>query len=112
MKEIFSRVYRIVKKIPSGKVTTYGQIAQMINDQWLMVNGKKIGARTVGWALHKNPIPVVIPCHRVVAANGNLHGFAQGLAKKKELLRKEGIRVRNDKIDLEKYQWKPNALMF
>ena len=122
MGRIFSRVYQVVQKIPAGKVTTYGQIAQMINDQWLsreagshsagMVDSKKIGARTVGWALHKNPTPVVVPCHRVVAANGSLHGFAQGLAKKKELLKKEGIKIRNDKIDLEKYQWKPNALMF
>lgn len=61
---------------------TYGEIA------------KKVGTspRVVGFALHKNPTPITIPCHRVVGKNGYLRGYAAGLKKKKELLKKEGVK--------------------
>ncbi len=91
------RIYEAVKKIPRGKVATYGQVAEMA--------GEKKMARAVGNALHKNPEPDVIPCYRVVNARGELSGeFAFGGAgRQAELLRKDGIMVENGRVDLEKY---------
>ena len=91
------RIYEAVKKIPRGKVATYGQVAEMA--------GEKKMARAVGNALHKNPEPDVIPCYRVVNAKGELSGeFAFGGAgRQAELLRKDGIVVENGRVDLGKY---------
>ena len=91
------RIYEAVKKIPRGKVATYGQVAEMA--------GEKKMARAVGNVLHKNPEPDVIPCYRVVNARGELSGeFAFGGAgRQAELLRKDGIVVENGRVDLEKY---------
>ncbi len=75
------RVYEATRRIPFGKVATYGQIAKAI--------GKAGAPRAVGQALGRNPISIVIPCHRVVASDG-LGGFTGGLAWKKKLLRFEG----------------------
>lgn len=76
------RVYEATRHIPFGKVATYGQIARAI--------GKPNAQRAVGQALGKNPIGIVIPCHRVVASDG-LGGFTGGLEYKKKLLRHEGV---------------------
>jgi methylated-DNA-[protein]-cysteine S-methyltransferase len=76
------RVYEATRQIPFGKVATYGQIAKAI--------GHPNAQRAVGNALGKNPIGVVIPCHRVVAAD-SLGGFTGGLEYKKKLLRLEGV---------------------
>ena len=79
----FEKVYEAVKKITKGKVATYGQVAALAgNPRW---------ARAVGYALHNNPKPGVIPCHRVVGASGNLTGYAGGIDKKIFLLKHEGI---------------------
>lgn len=75
-------VYEATRAIPFGKVATYGQIAMAI--------GRPNAQRAVGRALGKNPASIVIPCHRVVAANG-LGGFTGGLHWKKKLLRHEGV---------------------
>lgn len=91
------RVYQVTKKIPQGKVATYGQIAKIL--------GKPGAARAVGQALHRNPYAPIVPCHRVVAANGHLHGFAKGLSVKAKLLTKEGVEVVNKRVDLNKYCW-------
>ena len=95
--ESYDLVTEAVKKIPRGKVATYGQVAEMA--------GEKKMARAVGNALHKNPEPDVIPCYRVVNARGELSGeFAFGGAgRQAELLRKDGIVVENSRVDLEKY---------
>ncbi len=77
------RVYEATRRIPFGKVATYGQIAQAI--------GQPMAQRAVGQALGKNPIALVIPCHRVVASGGGLGGFTGGLSWKKKLLRHEGV---------------------
>lgn len=91
------RIYEAVKKIPEGKVATYGQIAELAGD-------KKM-ARAVGNALHRNPDPDSIPCYRVVNGKGELAGaFAFGGAgAQARLLEAEGIEVKNGKVDLEKY---------
>jgi len=91
------RIYEAVKKIPKGRVATYGQIAELAGD-------KKM-ARAVGNALHKNPDPGSIPCYRVVNAKGELAGeFAFGGAgAQARLLEAEGVEVRDGKVDLRKY---------
>ena len=91
-----SKVYAICSKVPKGRVTTYKEI------------GKKLGKdgmiyRAVGNALNKNPYAPKVPCHRVVASNGTLGGFAFSLEKKKKLLQKEGIKIKNNTLlDFEK----------
>lgn len=91
------RIYEAVKKIPKGKVATYGQVAELA--------GNKKMSRAVGNALHKNPEPGVIPCHRVVSSKGELAGdFAfGGLGVQAKLLFEEGVEIVDGKVDLEKY---------
>lgn len=95
--EVFARIYRIVQKIPEGKVTTYGIIAEKLG----------IGARTVGWALHTNRNPDV-PCHRVVNQNGRLattFGMG-GWQEQKRRLEAEGVKFKDENhVDLERYLW-------
>ena len=94
------RIYEVVKKIPKGKVATYGQVAELAGDKRM--------ARAVGNALHKNPDPDNIPCFRVVNAKGELAGeFAFGGAgEQAKLLEADGIKVVDGRVDLEKYQWR------
>jgi methylated-DNA-[protein]-cysteine S-methyltransferase len=74
------QVWRITRTIPYGETRSYGWIAQKM--------GKK-GARAVGQALSRNRLPVIIPCHRVVAGDGNLSGYSGGVGVKESLLRLE-----------------------
>jgi methylated-DNA-[protein]-cysteine S-methyltransferase len=77
-------VYAATRTIPSGSTATYGDVARAI--------GRPDGARDVGAALASNPFPIVVPCHRVVGANGKLTGFSApgGLATKRRMLELEG----------------------
>ena len=96
----FEEVYKIVKMIPKGKVANYGQIARLA--------GNRNMARQVGWALHVNPYPGQIPCHRVVTKNGNLtKSFAfGGIEVQKQMLVDEGVFVDdNFVVDMTKYKW-------
>ncbi|MDO8556455.1 MAG: MGMT family protein [Nanoarchaeota archaeon] len=90
------RVYALCRQIPKGKVSTYGIIARQLHSK---------GYRAVGQALNKNPFAPVVPCHRVIASSGKLHGFAFGLKKKQKLLQAEGVVVSNGKVDLEKFSF-------
>ncbi len=94
----FEKIYEVVKNIPEGKVATYGQVALLAgNPRW---------ARVVGYALHVNPEPGIIPCHRVVNREGRVApGFAfGGEGVQRQLLESEGIVFEADgRIDLEKY---------
>ena len=87
------QVYEIARKIPPGKTLTYGDIAAKLGDKLL--------ARDVGEAMGKNPFPIVVPCHRVVAANGKLGGFSArgGVDTKLKMLAIEGAAV-NDQPSL------------
>ena len=76
------RVLLAAAEVPAGKVVSYGEIARRI--------GRPAGSRAVGQALGRNPVPIVIPCHRVVAAGGQLGGYTGGLDIKRKLLRLEG----------------------
>jgi methylated-DNA-[protein]-cysteine S-methyltransferase len=75
------KVWDELLKIPYGKTTTYGEIASKI--------GNKNASRAVGGANNKNPIPIFIPCHRVIGKSGNLTGYALGLDIKEKLLKLE-----------------------
>lgn len=99
-KNFYNKVYSIVKRIPVGKVATYGQIAAMCNSPR--------ASRIVGGALHRNPEPIYIPCHRVVNRFGGLAPeFAfGGMNVQRELLEREGVEVSEDfTVDLNKYLW-------
>jgi methylated-DNA-[protein]-cysteine S-methyltransferase len=75
-------VLRELARVPFGDVATYGELARRI--------GRPRAARAVGGALNRNPIPIVLPCHRVVGAGGSLVGYAGGLDRKRTLLALEG----------------------
>lgn len=95
MENKFSKkVYEICKKIPKGKVSTYKEIAKKLNSK---------AYRAVGTALNKNPYAPKVPCHRVINSNGKVGGFASGIDNKIKMLKQEGIIIKNNKIDLEKY---------
>ncbi|MBU2634422.1 MAG: MGMT family protein [Nanoarchaeota archaeon] len=82
------KVYKVCKNIPKGKITTYKIVASRLNSK---------AYRAVGNALNKNPYKTV-PCHRVINSQGHLHGFATGLKNKEKLLKKEGIKIKNNKV--------------
>mgnify|MGYP002508135592 FL=1 len=95
---VFEKIYDVVMKIPKGKVATYGQVAFLAgNPRW---------ARVVGYALHNNPAPGIIPCHRVVNREGKTAAafvFGGGDAQR-AMLENEGIVFEKDgHIDLKKY---------
>ena len=81
-----TRVWQQLKRIPRGQVRTYGRVARAIR--------RPAAARAVGQACGRNPLPLVYPCHRVVAADRGLGGFSAGLAKKQKLLELEGVTLR------------------
>ena len=81
--EFQKSVWREMRKIPLGRTKSYGEIATAI--------GKPKAVRAVGGACGANPIPVLVPCHRVLAANKKLGGFSGGLEWKRKLLTREGV---------------------
>ena len=78
------KVWRELLKIPYGEVTTYGEVAKRIGSD-------KMSGRAVGGAVGHNPIAIIVPCHRVIGAGGNLTGYSGGMEKKIKLLQIEGI---------------------
>lgn len=109
MNGLFSeKVLALARRIPSGRITTYKEIADAIRRK----EGKETKGmiyRAVGMALHNNKNPIVIPCHRVVNSDGIIGGYSEGIENKIKLLRKEGVIIRNNKIvDFEKRLFKFN----
>lgn len=93
MKKFAEEVYALTKKIPEGKVSTYGEIARALNSS----------PRAVGQALKRNPFAPVVPCHRVVRSDGAIGGFkgqksGREVQNKISLLKKEGIKIENNSI--------------
>lgn len=78
-------VWRAIRTVPYGHTTTYRQIAAQLE--------QPSACRAVGAASHANPMPILVPCHRVVGSHGDLVGFGAGLSVKRFLLRLEGISV-------------------
>lgn len=87
---IEKKIYRKLLQVPSGKITTYKELASSV--------GLQNGQRVIGQIMKKNPFPVIIPCHRVVKSNGEVGGYAYGINIKKSMLVKEGILIKNNKI--------------
>ena len=81
--EFQKSVWREMLKIPAGKTKSYGEVAEAI--------GNPKAVRAVGGACGANPIPVLVPCHRILAANKKIGGFSGGLDRKRQLLQNEGI---------------------
>lgn len=104
MESFFDRVYKIVARIPAGKVATYGQIGAML--------GNPRGARTVGWAMQSAPSNLHLPCHRVVNRKGEMapeYVFG-GSEIQRAMLEREGIVFKeNGCIDMKIHLWKPHV---
>lgn len=97
MSNFYKLVYLVVQRIPSGYVMNYGTVA--------MLAGCPRCARQVGYALHVNPDPATIPCHRVVMKNGGLSSaFAFGGADEhRRRLEADGVTFREGKVDMDKH---------
>ncbi|MBQ6120043.1 MAG: methylated-DNA--[Clostridia bacterium] len=78
-------VWEVLLTIPFGKTVTYGEIAAQIARE----TGGSVSARAVGGAVGRNPISLIVPCHRVLGANGSLTGYAGGVERKEKLLEME-----------------------
>lgn len=100
MQPFTQAVYFIASHIPAGKVATYGQLARLA--------GNPRAARAVGAAMRCNLDRAIVPCHRVVAADGALTGYAygKGVVTKKQLLLAEGVAFIGDRVDLYASGWK------
>ncbi len=103
-KSFTQKIYELAKKIPKGKVTTYKILAEAAGTK---------AYRAVGQAMRQNPHSPIVPCHRVVNSNESIGGFSgkinpnsNEVKRKIRMLRKEGIKIKNNKINLEKYLFK------
>ncbi|MCX8183191.1 MAG: MGMT family protein [Crenarchaeota archaeon] len=85
-------VYELLKKVPKGRVTTYGALARAV--------GHPDSARAIGALMRSNPYAPTVPCHRVVYSDGRLGGYGgiKGLGKKARMLAREGVKVKNGRI--------------
>lgn len=88
-KNFSERCYEKLCTVPKGSVTTYAELARALGSK---------GYRAVGQAMHRNPNAPRVPCHRVVRSDGSLGGYAFGLKKKFEILTKEGVIIRDGKV--------------
>jgi len=94
------KIYNLTRKIPMGKVATYGQLARLA--------GNAKAARAVGIFMRTNPDAPRIPCHRVVAKDGSLTGYSigKGVSTKRNILEKEGVSFVKNRVDIKKVLWK------
>lgn len=88
-KSFSEKCYSLLRKVPKGKTTTYKDIAEALNTK---------AYRAVGRAMNKNPYAPQVACHRVIKSNGKIGGFAGGTKKKIALLKKEGIKIKDRKV--------------
>ena len=84
-REFAAAVMKELARVPYGQLTTYGALAAKA--------GRPRAARAVGTIMNRNPVPIVLPCHRVVGSNGSLVGYGGGLARKRALLELEGLTI-------------------
>ena len=98
----YERIYAVVKRIPAGRVATYGQIAALA--------GLPGHARQVGYALNKTPAGRALPWHRVLNARGECSLPGSGGDEQRRLLRREGVALsREGRVDLKRFQWRPRG---
>ncbi|MGC8492848.1 MAG: methylated-DNA--[protein]-cysteine S-methyltransferase [Syntrophobacteraceae bacterium] len=90
--EFRQTVWGLLCEIPYGQCTTYGEIAKKTAAR---LNKKCMASQAVGGAVGHNPISIIIPCHRVIGANGNLTGYGGGISRKIKLLELEGVDMSN-----------------
>lgn len=83
------KLYNLLSEIPKGRITTYQELAKKLDTK---------GFRAVGQIVGRNPNAPQVPCHRVVRSNGGLGGYAFGIDKKIEILRKEGVEIKDGKV--------------
>ena len=88
-KNFNKRCYQKLVLIPKGMISTYAEIAKSLDSK---------AYRAVGNAMANNPHPISIPCHRIIKSDGTLGGYALGISKKIQLLKKEGIKIKNNKV--------------
>ena len=92
--EFQKKVWAALAGIACGQTRTYGDIARDLAGQ----DAGRMSAQAVGQAVGRNPISILVPCHRVVGAKGQMTGYAWGVEKKVWLLRHEGFQIEGDKI--------------
>ncbi len=90
----FESIFERVQEIPFGRVSSYGNVANT-------VFGSKKYARLVGTAMKNNPLPIIVPCHRVIRSDGSIGGFSGGVDIKMKLLQLEGMKLHNGYIKKE-----------
>ena len=88
-KNFNKRCYQKLALIPKSMISTYAEIAKSLNSK---------AYRAVGNAMANNPHPISVPCHRIIRSDGSLGGYALGINKKIQLLKKEGIKIKNNKV--------------
>ncbi len=88
------KVWALTARVPRGRVTTYAELARTLNSR---------AYRAVGMAMNRNPYAPRVPCHRVVGSDGRLVGYAGGLDEKRRMLRREGIVLNRDRVDLARH---------
>lgn len=81
-------VWELLREIPYGNTVTYGELAKIMANR---LNKEKMSPQAIGGAVGSNPIGIIVPCHRVIGAGGNLTGYAGGIDKKEKLLKLEGV---------------------
>jgi O-6-methylguanine DNA methyltransferase len=86
------KVYRTIQRIPKGRVTTYRTVAEAVGTK---------AYRAVGQALHANPVPLLVPCHRVIGSDRKLTGFGGGVDLKRKILEAEGVEFEGEKVKKE-----------
>ncbi len=96
MDSLFARIHAAIRRIPRGRVTTYGDIARQL--------GLHNGARTVGWALHSLPDAYAAPWWRVIRSDGTI-ALRRSAAEQRRRLAGEGVKFRNGIVDLKRYGW-------
>jgi methylated-DNA-protein-cysteine methyltransferase related protein len=96
---IFAEVWKLVKRIPRGRVATYGQLSQMI--------GKRLTPVGIGWAIRAGKD---LPWHRVINSRGTVSTDNEHPGLQRAMLEAEGVEFDGDAIDLTRYQWQPRAL--
>jgi len=88
-------VWELLRQIPYGEITTYGELAKRVAKKRGL---PRMSAQAVGGAVGRNPISIIVPCHRVIGKNGNLTGYAGGIERKKKLLMLEGFSCNGELI--------------
>lgn len=98
----FTKVYEVVAHIPKGKVLSYKDVAKLA--------GSPKASRAAGMAMKCNPDTTIVPCHRVVASDGSMHGYSMGgVSVKIQKLKDEGVIFVKDRVDLQKSRWLPTS---